>query len=116
MSVTLSNRRMAILVGGGPAPGINGVISAATLQAINRGMRVFGIQDGYKWLVRGDIKHARELTIEQVSHIYDKGGSILGTSRTNPAKVEKDLGRDRIQEVMDCFNRLGITHLVDRKS
>src|SRR5438067_5220254 len=112
MAVSLSNRRMAILVGGGPAPGINGVISAATLEAINRGMRVFGIQDGYKWLVKGDIGRVRELTVDQVVRVYDKGGSVLGTSRTNPAKIIKELERDLFPEVMDCFNRLGITHLV----
>jgi 6-phosphofructokinase len=104
--------RLAILVGGGPAPGINGVISAATIEARNRGMTVIGVQDGYKWLVKGDIKHVRELDIDQVVRIYDKGGSILGTSRTNPAKVIEELGRDRMPEVMECFARLGITHLV----
>jgi 6-phosphofructokinase len=103
---------MAILVGGGPAPGINGVISAATLEAINRGLKVYGVRDGYRWLVEGDIRHVEELTVERVVRIYDKGGSILGTSRTNPAKHVKELGRDRIPEVMDCFAKLGITHLV----
>ncbi len=103
---------LAMLVGGGPAPGINGVISAATIEAVNRGYRVLGIQDGYKWLVKGDTMHVRELTVEQVVRIYDKGGSILGTSRTNPAKKDDKLGRDRLPEVMDCFKKLGITHLV----
>src|SRR5262245_29633298 len=103
---------LAILVGGGPAPGINGVISAATLEAVNRGYRVLGIQDGYKWLVKGDTSHIRELTVEQVVRIYDKGGSILGTSRTNPAKKDDKLGRDRLPEVMECFKKLGVTHLV----
>jgi 6-phosphofructokinase 1 len=104
--------RLAILVGGGPAPGINGVISAATIEAINRGLKVYGVRDGYKWLVEGNINHVRELNLDQVIRIYDKGGSILGTSRTNPAKQIKELGRDRIPEVMECFAKLGITHLV----
>jgi 6-phosphofructokinase 1 len=103
---------LAMLVGGGPAPGINGVISAATIEAVNRGYRVLGIQDGYKWLVKGDTSHVRELTVEQVVRIYDKGGSILGTSRTNPAKKDEKIGRDHLPEVMDCFKKLGITHLV----
>jgi hypothetical protein len=41
-----------LVVGGGPAPGINGVISAVTIEASNRGIDVFGIEDGYKWLVK----------------------------------------------------------------
>ena len=46
--------RLALLVGGGPAPGINGVISAVTIEAINNGIEVFGIRDGFKWLVQGN--------------------------------------------------------------
>jgi 6-phosphofructokinase len=108
----VKGKKLAILVGGGPAPGINGVISAATIEAVNRGFTVFGIPDGYKWLVKGDISRVRELTIDQVIRVYDKGGSILGTSRTNPAKKDDAVGRDRLPEVMDCFKRLGVTHLV----
>jgi 6-phosphofructokinase 1 len=107
-----SGKKLAILVGGGPAPGINGVISAATIEAVNRGFTVLGIPDGYKWLVKGDVSRVRELTIDQVIRVYDKGGSILGTSRTNPAKKDEKVGRDRLPEVMDCFKKLGVTHLV----
>jgi len=46
-------KRLAILVGGGPAPGINGVISAATIEAINQGIEVIGIRDGFKLDIRG---------------------------------------------------------------
>ena len=42
--------KLAILVGGGPAPGINGVISAATIEGINQGFKVIGFRDGFKWL------------------------------------------------------------------
>lgn len=99
--------KLAILVGGGPAPGINGVISAATIEAINRGLKVLGVQDGYKWLVEGRVDKVRELTYSDVSPIYNKGGSILGTSRTNPAADPKDMAR-----VLDTFRKLGVTHLV----
>ena len=56
ISVTVGSRRdkLALLVGGGPAPGINGVISAVTIEAINEGMEVIGFQDGFKYLVQGD--------------------------------------------------------------
>src|SRR5688572_27512802 len=80
---------LAILVGGGPAPGINTVISAAAIEAINNGFRVLGIQEGFKWLIRGDVSKARPLEIADVSRIHLKGGSILGTSRENPTKSEK---------------------------
>lgn len=84
---------LAILVGGGPAPGINGVIAAATIEAINSGLRVIGIPQGYHWLAQGDASHAVELRIPEVSRIHFTGGSILGTSRTNPAREEASLER-----------------------
>lgn len=77
---------LAILVGGGPAPGINGVIRSATIEAINNGLRVIGIQDGFKWLAKGDNSKVRQLKIPDVSRIHFEGGSILGTSRENPTK------------------------------
>ena len=52
-----SVKTLAILVGGGPAPGINAVISAATIEARNHGVRVLGCYDGFKWLVRDDTDH-----------------------------------------------------------
>src|SRR3984957_6982626 len=82
---------LAILVGGGPAPGINGVIASATIEAGNRGLRVIGLLDGYRWLVKGDTSHIVELGIRDVSRIHNTGGSILGTSRTNPATTPEML-------------------------
>src|SRR5579883_3157645 len=82
---------LAILVGGGPAPGINGVIASATIEAINNGLRVLGLYDGYYHIARGDTSHVVELGIEDVSLIHTRGGSILRTSRTNPAKDEATL-------------------------
>ncbi len=58
MSENGANRQtIAILVGGGPAPGINGVIASATIEAVNRGFRVIGLLDGYRWLATGDDAH-----------------------------------------------------------
>jgi ATP-dependent phosphofructokinase / diphosphate-dependent phosphofructokinase len=88
-----SREVLAILVGGGPAPGINGVIASATIEAINSGLQVLGIRDGYRWLVEGDTSHVVELTIEDVSRIHFTGGSILRTSRTNPARDRATLER-----------------------
>jgi 6-phosphofructokinase len=80
--------RLGILVGGGPAPGINSVISAATIEAINRGWDVVGIRDGFRHLIRGAILEIEPLTIPYVSRIHGNGGSILGISRDNPTLAD----------------------------
>ncbi len=89
----MNDDTLAILVGGGPAPGINGVIASATIEAINSGLRVIGLYDGYMHIAQGDISHVRELTIETVSRLHFTGGSYLRTSRTNPAKDDATLQR-----------------------
>ena len=99
--------KLGILVGGGPAPGINGVISAATIEGINQGYEVIGFRDGFKWLAAGDTQHYTKLTIDDVKSIHLRGGSILGTARTNPAKSETSM-----HNVLDVFNKLGVTALV----
>jgi 6-phosphofructokinase 1 len=99
--------KLALAVGGGPAPGINGVISSVTISAIEQGSEVIGFQDGFKWLVKGDTNHQRRLTIEEVKGLHIRGGSVLGTSRTNPAKCEDDM-----RNVLDALQRLNVTRLV----
>jgi 6-phosphofructokinase 1 len=99
--------KLGILVGGGPAPGINGVIGAATIEAINNGLRVIGLYDGFKWLCRGDISHVRPLEIAQVSRIHFDGGSILRTARDNPAKDPQMLER-----AAQALHRLELDYLV----
>jgi 6-phosphofructokinase 1 len=99
--------RLAMLVGGGPAPGINGVISSATIEAINHGLEVLGFQDGFKWLAQGDTEHYRQMTINDVKAIQLRGGSILGTSRTNPTKSEADMAN-----VLESLRRLEVNALV----
>jgi len=98
---------LAILVGGGPAPGINGVIASATIEAINNGLRVIGLYDGYRHIALGDISKVRELTVDDVSRIHFTGGSILRTSRTNPAKDEATLER-----CLRSLRQLGVRYLV----
>ncbi|MEW5983698.1 MAG: diphosphate--fructose-6-phosphate 1-phosphotransferase [Acidobacteriota bacterium] len=78
--------KLAILVGGGPAPGINSVISAATIRASLEGVEVIGIHDGFEWVMQGDIEHVRPLEIEDVRRHHFRGGSCIGTSRANPTK------------------------------
>lgn len=99
--------KLAILVGGGPAPGINGVISAATIEGINQGFQVIGFRDGFKWLAQGNTDHVMNLTIDEVTGIHHRGGSILGTARTNPTKSESSM-----QNVLEGLKKLGITALV----
>jgi len=77
-------KKLAILVGGGPAPGINSVISAVTIEACNAGLGVIGVYDGFEHLIDGDTSYIRPLAIEDVSRIHFQGGSILRTSRANP--------------------------------
>ena len=77
-------KKLAILVGGGPAPGINAVIGAATIRCVLEGVDVVGIRDGFQWLMQGNIEHAVPLSIELVSRIHFRGGSFIGISRANP--------------------------------
>ena len=85
-------KRLGILVGGGPAPGINAVISAATIEALNQGFEVIGIRDGFKHLVRRDPSRLRPLAIDDVSRVHLLGGSMLGTSRENPTSLPRRPG------------------------
>lgn len=84
---------LAILVGGGPAPGINGVIASAAMEASKCGLRAIGIYDGYRDLAAGVRPRTVDLTFDAVSRIHTSGGSILRTSRTNPAKDDATLER-----------------------
>jgi ATP-dependent phosphofructokinase / diphosphate-dependent phosphofructokinase len=107
MATGTDKGKLAILVGGGPAPGINGVISAATIEGIKQGFEVIGVRDGYKWLAQGDTNHCVGLSIGDVKDIHLRGGSILGTSRTNPTKSEASL-----ENVLKALKQLGATALV----
>lgn len=100
-------KTLGMLVGGGPAPGINGVIAAATIEARNRGVRVLGFYNGFKWLARGDTSHVVELEIDEVSRIHFEGGSILRTSRENPAKSP-----DTLRNVVEALDKLEVSCLL----
>jgi 6-phosphofructokinase len=84
---------LAILVGGGPAPGINGVVAAATIEALNKGLRVIGLYDGYRNIAKGDASQIVELTLDDAARMRSLGGSYLRTSRTNPGKDQETLER-----------------------
>ncbi|MFZ3014691.1 MAG: diphosphate--fructose-6-phosphate 1-phosphotransferase [Nitrospira sp.] len=105
--MTVERTTVGILVGGGPAPGINSVINAATIRSILGGSDVLGIIDGFKWLMEGGTGQVRPLSIEDVSRIHFRGGSCLGTSRANPTKSVEHL-----DNVLFGLSSLGITRLV----
>ncbi|MFM1832133.1 MAG: pfp 6-phosphofructokinase 1, partial [Planctomycetota bacterium] len=88
-----SNGALGILAGGGPAPGINAVISAATIRARLEGIEVHGILDGFGRLMSGDANATRPLDIEDVARMHYRGGSMLGIARANPTRKEEDLER-----------------------
>ncbi len=102
-----SGQRLGILVGGGPAPGINGVISSVTIEAINSGFQVVGIYDGFEHLILGRTDQVRPLTIPDVSRIHFQGGAVLRTSRANPTRSV-----DHLRRVGQTLASLGIGHLV----
>ena len=101
------HNNLAILVGGGPAPGINSVIGAATIRARLAGLHVIGVRDGFQWLMHGDIDHVVPLTIENVSRIHFRGGSYLGISRANPTTSNALLDK-----TLESLLRLNVSQLI----
>ncbi len=99
--------RLAILVGGGPAPGINSVIGAATIRSCLAGVRVVGIRNGFQEIMTGDLSGARPLGIEDVGRIHFRGGSVLGTSRANPT-TDPVLVETAIRSLL----KLGVSQLI----
>src|SRR5262249_62013951 len=77
-------QRLGILVGGGPAPGINSVIGAATIRARLEGLNVVGIRDGFARIMRGDVDHVMPLTIEATSRIHSRAGAHIRIAPANP--------------------------------
>jgi 6-phosphofructokinase 1 len=106
MDVSTTNK-LAIIVGGGPAPGINSVIGAATIRARLAGVEVIGIRDGFERIMRGDSTYITPLTIDLVSRIHFRGGSHLGTARANPTADPALL-----ENCLEVFGRLGVTQLI----
>jgi ATP-dependent phosphofructokinase / diphosphate-dependent phosphofructokinase len=100
---TSPHTKLAILTSGGPAPGLNSVINAATIEAINLGWEVFGIREGFRGLVEDRLI---PLGLEDVAWIHFDGGSILGTSRVNPKEPAN------LEKVVATLRRHGITCLL----
>ncbi|MDR7522854.1 MAG: ATP-dependent 6-phosphofructokinase [Armatimonadota bacterium] len=96
--------RIAVLTGGGDAPGLNAAIRAVVRRALEGGHEVIGVRKGWLGLLDGDVV---SLTRDSVSGILPRGGTILGTSRTNPFKDDEG-GR----RVLDTIRRLGMDAII----
>jgi 6-phosphofructokinase 1 len=100
-------KRIGILVGGGPAPGTNGVISAVVIEAIKSGCVPVGFHDGFEWLAERYTDEQHEMTIDEVSRIHLDGGVVLGTSRTDITSDKASL-----DNAVAALRKLGIEGLV----
>ncbi len=97
-------KTFAFLTGGGDCPGLNPAIYGATITALKSGHKVLGIIEGWKGMIDGN--HI-ELDRKAIEDIVGRGGTMLGTSRTNPFK--RDGGSEAVK---DTFQRLGINGLI----
>jgi 6-phosphofructokinase len=100
-------KKLAMLVGGGPAPGINSVIGAATIRCALRGVEVVGIREGFERIMHGNIDHVTPLTIDDVSRIHFRGGSHIGLSRANPT-----LDPQHLENAVISLLRLNVSQLI----
>src|SRR6185436_693662 len=96
--------RVGILTGGGDCPGLNAVIRAVTRRALDLGWEVAAVREGWRGLVEGIVG---PLERRDVSGILPRGGTILGTSRTNPYKVDGG-----VEKVLETVEREGLDALV----
>jgi 6-phosphofructokinase 1 len=118
----MAAKTLGIIVGGGPAPGINGVIGAASINAINHGFEVRGFYDGFRWLTTDRFDPKRNsvpLRIPDVARIHFDGGSILRTSRTSLLDKSTVSESSRVladpicvKNVLANLLQVGVTHLI----
>jgi phosphofructokinase-like protein len=98
------SKTVGVLTGGGDCPGLNPAIRGLVYRGLDHGFRFVGLSDGWKGLVEG---LTVPLGLEQVEGIFNKGGTILGTSRTNPFK-----SAEGVQNCMQNWGTLGLDALV----
>ena len=97
--------RVGILTGGGDCPGLNAVIRAVARRSLDRGWDVVGVREGWRGLVEG--KYDAPLGYREISGLLPRGGTILGTSRTNPYKIEGG-----VEAVLENFAAIELQALV----
>jgi phosphofructokinase-like protein len=98
------SKRVGVLTGGGDCPGLNAVIRAVTRRSLDRGYEVLGVREGWRGLVEGRFQ---PLGQREISGILPRGGTILGTTRTNPYK-----SNGGVERVLANFEEHGLTALV----
>ena len=96
--------KVGVLTGGGDCPGLNAVIRAVARRSFTRGHEVVGVREGWRGLVDGTFE---PLGGTEISGLLPRGGTILGTSRTNPYKVDGG-----VEAVLGTFEREGLDALV----
>ncbi len=97
-------QKIGVLTGGGDCPGLNAVIRAIVKKSTKSNWEIIGIKNGWRGLINGEIEL---LTDYSVSGILPKGGTIIGTSRTNPFKNEKD-----VEKVIENIKKFSINGLI----
>lgn len=100
-------KRVGMLTGGGDCPGLNPVIRGAVQTLHNQGVEVYGLMEGWRGALEGDYT---VLTPQNTSHIVSMGGTILGSSRTNPFKNKDDEGP--VDQVIATMSDLGLDALI----
>jgi ATP-dependent phosphofructokinase / diphosphate-dependent phosphofructokinase len=96
--------RVGVLTGGGDCPGLNAVIRAVSRRCFARGHEVVGVREGWRGLVDGKLQ---PLGPREISGLLPRGGTVLGTTRTNPYKVEGG-----VERVLETFSRERLDALV----
>ena len=97
-------KRVGVLTGGGDCPGLNAVIRAVGRRSLDRGAEVIGVREGWLGLVEGRLE---PLGYREISGILPRGGTIIGTSRTNPYKTDGG-----VERVLENFERNELDALV----
>ena len=96
-------KKIGVLTSGGDSPGMNAAIRAVVRCGIDRGMTVYGISRGYEGLIDGDI---REMDRASVGGIIHRGGTVLGTARSERFMTAK--GQDKAVSVLEAFGIEGL--------
>lgn len=96
--------KIGVLTGGGDCPGLNAVIRAVVRKASNDGHKTIGFKNGWKGIIDGD---TADLTLDAITGILPKGGTILGTSRTNPYKKPED-----VKKMVNNYKKFNLDALI----
>src|SRR5271163_4973376 len=102
--------RVGVLTGGGDCPGLNAVIRAVVRKGVQEyGLEFVGFRDGWRGPLEGD---TMPLDVQAVRGILPRGGTILGSSRTNPLKSTTSGGRNGVERIKDNLAGLGVDALI----